>query len=112
MADSRDPQPSDQAEQENAHAADIQRALQSPDLPQYYVNSFTVTVGTGDVLIVMKRNNQQIGMIQVSYTVAKSLGEVLSDVIAGLEKVTGHEIMTSKYIERKVQEGNRYEPTE
>jgi hypothetical protein len=92
---------------EELFAADIQNVLGSINLPQYYVNSFTVTLGTGDVLIVMKRNGKPVGSFQVSYTVAKSFVEVLNDLISQLEKRTGNTIMTSKFIEQSMQEGHK-----
>jgi hypothetical protein len=101
--------PKGKRDEENAilqamFAADVQAATETDNLPQYYVNSFTVTLGTGDVLIVMKRNGRPLASMQVSYTVAKSLIEVLNGLIARLENRTGNTIMTSKFIEQKMQE--------
>jgi len=86
-------------------AADVGRALEPNNLPQFYVNSFTVTLGIGDVLIVMKRNGVAVASMQVSYTVAKSLVEVIGSLIKVLEDRTGNSIMTSKFIEKMMQEG-------
>jgi hypothetical protein len=110
MTDNNDARAPEQASfdaastEEDSYLADIRRALETSDLPQFYANSFTVTLGTGDVLIVMKRNQKQIGMVQISYTVAKSLAEALGDLIKRLEERTGNTIMTSKFIEQKMQE--------
>jgi hypothetical protein len=107
--------PQGKRDEENAilqalFASDIQSATETDHLPQFYVNSFTITLGTGDVLIVMKRNGRPIGSMQVSYTVAKSLAEALSGLITSLEERTGNEIMTSKFIEKKLQEGENDAP--
>ncbi len=87
-------------------AADDPHSTVPDNLPQLYANSFTVHLGTGDMLIVMRRNGQQIGTLQVSYTVGKSLAEVISGLIKHLEERTGNEIMTSRFIEGKMKEGD------
>jgi hypothetical protein len=83
---------------------EILQALEDEDLPEYYANSFAVNLGTGDVTLVMKRNNKRIGLIQMSYTAAKSLAAAISELVERMEKATGHEIMTSKYIAARMLE--------
>lgn len=91
-------------QEEDAYTSDVLKALESDNLPQFYVNSFTMNLGTGDVLMVMRRNHEQVGAIQMSYTVAKSLVVALGELIERLERRTGHEIMTSKFILKKMLE--------
>lgn len=110
MTDNHDARPSSQGgeddagELENMYADEILKALESENLPQFYTNSFAVNLGTGDVTVVMKRNNKQIGTIQMSYTVAKSLVEAMNELIERMEKSTGQKIMTSKFIAAKMLE--------
>ncbi len=75
-----------------------------PHTPDFYFNGFTVNVGTGDVTIVLQKRNEPVAVLQTSFTVAKSLAEGLGFVIAELEKATGNEIMTTSFVETKLQE--------
>ena len=93
-------------------AVDVQNALESDSLTQFYVNSFTMNLGTGDVLIIMKRNGRPVASMQVSYTVAKSLAEGLGGLINMLEDHTGNTIMTSKFIEQKMKEAEEDDTTQ
>jgi hypothetical protein len=60
-----------------------------------YINSFAAGLSTGDVFVVMQRNGVDIGTLNMSYTVAKSLGDALNMLVSSLEKRSGRNIMTS-----------------
>ena len=60
-----------------------------------YINSFAAGLSSGDVFVVMQRNGLDIGVLNMSYTVAKSLGAALNQLILSLEKRSGRNIMTS-----------------
>jgi hypothetical protein len=87
-----------------AYADEIQKALESTNLPEFYANNFVVNLGTGDVMLIMNRNNKQVAMVQMSYTVAKSLSEALAGLIKKLEDRTDSKIMTSKFIASRMLE--------
>lgn len=60
-----------------------------------YINGFGLGLTSGDVYIILMRNGVNLGILNLSFTVAKSLGEGLQKVMADFEKDTGHHIMTS-----------------
>jgi hypothetical protein len=60
-----------------------------------YINSFAAGLSTGDVFVVLQRNGSEIGTLNMSYTVAKSLGDALNLLILSLEKRSDRKIMTS-----------------
>ena len=60
-----------------------------------YINSFSAGLSTGDVFVVLQRNGSEIGTLNMSYTVAKSLGDALNTLILSLEKRSERKIMTS-----------------
>ena len=60
-----------------------------------YINSFAAGLSTGDIFIVLQRNGLEIGTLNMSFTVAKSLGEALNQLISSLEKRSDRKIMTS-----------------
>lgn len=49
-------------------------------------------------MIVLKNNNQPIALLNLSYTVAKTLYQNLAVTINNLEKKTGNTIMTTDQI--------------
>ncbi len=77
---------------------EIEEASKSPDIPKYYANAFLNAMGIGDISILCKNNNQPILLLNVSYTVAKTLVEKLNELIQALEDKTGNEIMTTDFI--------------
>jgi len=81
----------------------LQSALESDDLPGVYFNSFINTLANGDVAIVLKRNNRPIAVLNASYTVAKSFGLKLTELIQILETKTDHVIMTTDDINAAMQ---------
>jgi hypothetical protein len=60
-----------------------------------YINGFAAGINTGDIYVVLQRNGANVGVLNMSYTVAKSLGAALDEIIKSLERRSGREIMTS-----------------
>jgi hypothetical protein len=83
---------------------EIQGALHDENLPHLYVNGFSTTLGSADVIVVMKHNNKPVALVNMSYTIAKTLSQKLGDSISTLEKLTGNTIMTTDHIQVKVKE--------
>jgi hypothetical protein len=76
-----------------------QKGVEKPPVPMppqsIYINSFAAGLSTGDIFVVLQRNGIEIGVLNMSYTVAKSLGQGLNQLVASLEKRSGRNIMTS-----------------
>jgi len=68
-------------------------------VPQLYANGFANTLGVGDVVLVLERNDQPVAILNLSYTVAKTLSLSLSRIVALLEERSNREIMTTHDIE-------------
>ena len=60
-----------------------------------YINGFAAGLTSGDVFVVLQRNGNEIGILNMSYTVAKSLGDALNQLILSLERRSERKIMTS-----------------
>ncbi|MGI8821217.1 MAG: hypothetical protein ACR2ID_10180 [Chthoniobacterales bacterium] len=70
---------------------------QIPILPPdqtLYFNGFAIAVGMGDLVCTLLRNGSPVLTVNMSYTVAKSLGLALGEAVTRLQEMTGHEIMT------------------
>lgn len=87
------------------HQEQIESALEDKELPTMYFNSFITSVGTGDVLIVLRQRDKPVAVLNTSYTVAKTLAEKLGGVLAVFEQKTGNTIMTSEHIGARLAEG-------
>lgn len=79
----------------------VQRALQA-DIPLIYANGFVSRMSQGDIMMIMERNAEPVAVINLSYTVTKSLIVSLGQLISKLEEISGREIMTTRDIEEFV----------
>jgi|GEM_PF-2262218 len=95
-----------QNQQSQEHRGDftveIQGAMQDKDLPNIYFNGFSHTVSTSDMLIILRRNDRPVAVLNASYTTAKTLSKKLAEMINELESRTNHEIMTVDDIAAKI----------
>ncbi len=69
-------------------------------VPQFYANSYTSSLGTGDVTLLLERNFEAIALLNMSYTTAKSLSISLGLLVSQIEERAGREIMTSSDIDK------------
>lgn len=75
--------------------------------PQIYFNGFIITMSSGDVLTALERNGKPVAVLNMSYTIAKtlalSLGQIISQFESGVERnmLTTHDV--EKALERMKQ---------
>jgi hypothetical protein len=81
----------------------LTRALQDPSIPEIHFNGFVNGVGPGDVVILLLRYGRPVAKLAASFTVAKTLAELMAQAIVNLEHSTGNTIMTSQDIEKALQ---------
>lgn len=82
----------------------IEQAVKSESLPNIYFNGFITSIGSGDILVILKRHNKPVAVLNTSYTVAKTLATKLGGAIENLEKKTGTIIMTTEDVTIKLGE--------
>ena len=103
MADHNEPSPDQR----------IQRALEA-DVPRIYFNGFVNGFGAGDIVCVLERNGQPTGVINMSYTLAKTLSVSLAQLIATLEEASNQPILTTnevgKYLASALEVSPRAKP--
>ncbi len=75
------------------------QAAQTAAVPHLYFNGFVSTLSTGDVVCVLERNGLPVGLLNMSFTVAKSLSVSLGGVVAALEKISERDMLTTKDLE-------------
>lgn len=69
-----------------------------------YFNGFACGVGIGDIMIVLKRNNKNVAVLNTSYTVAKTLVAKLNGLIKNLENRASTNILTTDQINEVMSE--------
>lgn len=80
----------------------IRQVIASKEIPKLYINGFVNFYGAADVGIILKTNDVPTVMLNMSYTVAKTLAEKLNKLVVNFEEQTGNIIMTTDYIEGKI----------
>ena len=78
----------------------ITEALENKEIPTIYFNGFVTSVGIGDVMVILNRANNPVAVLNMSYTLAKTLAEKLGGGIAAIEQKSGNTIMTTDDIQR------------
>lgn len=76
----------------------LHEALNNPEIQKIYANGFINATGMGDIVILLKNADTPLAVLNLSYTVAKTLAIKLGDVITRLEEATKNTIMTTDEI--------------
>jgi hypothetical protein len=77
------------------------RAAQEVDsVPVVYFNGFASLMSAGDVTVVLERNNRPAGVLNMSFTVAKSLSVSLGGLVSALEAAAERDMLTTFDIEK------------
>lgn len=69
-----------------------------PTESDIYCNGFVVMIGGGDIIVQMHHNGKIFSNLNLSFTLAKTLGEALVKTIGDLEAKSGQKIMTNEEI--------------
>lgn len=73
----------------------FQNAIQNVQVPKIYANGFANAVGQGDTTTVLQQNGVPVAVLNLSFTVAKTLAKKLGGIITEFEQQTGNTIMTT-----------------
>lgn len=82
-------------------------AVQDSELPHLYFNNFINAMGAGDITIVLQQSGHVVGVLNTSFTVAKTLAQKLQELIANLEEASGNRIMTIEEIGQHIKKDSR-----
>ena len=83
----------------------VRQVILDESIPEIHFNGFVNVLTSGDILIILQRNGKNVAKINASYTIAKTLGQKLMQIIADLEQRSGNTIMTSEEIMVTSEEG-------
>ena len=92
---------------EKGNLDEINKTLNTVDVPAIYANGFTIATTVSDVSIVLMRNNRPFNLLNLSFTTAKTLAQGLTQAIAEFEKLTTTEITTITQFQEKVKQNKK-----
>ena len=67
----------------------LKEVLDSPEIERIYANGFILSIGVGDIVILLKHSEKSL-ILNLSYTVAKTLAIKLGTLISQLEEKTNN----------------------
>lgn len=85
------------------HTETFKKAIKESDAPRLYANNFVCSLSVSDLSLVGRRNDSTEFVLNLSYTSAKSLQQLLGEMIEKLETHTGQAILTTKMIEQALE---------
>lgn len=77
----------------------LERAI-AAGVPWVYFNGFNLVVTNSDIVVVGERTGQPAVVLNLSYTMAKTLAVALNGAVSAIEERAGREIMTTGDLER------------
>ena len=94
----------DENKQNEENSKTLITDITSAGTPEIYANGFSLGAGNADIVIVLQRNGKSVQTLNISFTLAKTLVNVLSDTIQLVEKNTGMNIKTTFQIDSSMGE--------
>ena len=77
----------------------IPEAAVDPTVTKVYGNGFAIGMSNADVQILLKLNGQSVALVNLSYTLAKTLSVRLGGLIADWESKTGHQLVMTDSVD-------------
>ena len=84
----------------------LQKAVES-DVPRIYANGFGIGVGNADVVVVLQLNGVPVSVLNLSYTLAKTLAQKLGTVISEFEQNAAQNLLTTDRIDELMRDAAR-----
>lgn len=80
-------------DQQEDISSQFQIAMEDEDIPKIYANGFLSGISQGDITIMFQLNGKPVSILNLSYTVAKTLSAKLGGMIEIIESQMGNTIM-------------------
>lgn len=77
-------------------------AAKEADIPNLYLNGFQVAGTNADVILAGERNGRPVVLMNLSFTVAKTLAEALTNTIAAIEEGVGRPMLTTHQFDQLI----------
>ena len=93
------PPPPNGSKQQQQDQLPVIQALRDPAVHRLYANGFTIGMTNADMHVVLQLFGRLVAVVNLSYTLAKTLSIKLAGVVAEWEKRTGRELATTDAID-------------
>jgi len=90
------------ADAPNPHDQALEKAA-SGEIPSFYLNGFSTGLSNGDISTVLILNGQPAAVVNMSFTIAKTLSIALANTVNHLEVVAETKILTTNDIDAKLE---------
>lgn len=85
----------------------LEKALEDDSVSKIYANGFVTATGHGDIMVLLQRNGKHVSVLNLSFSVAKTLALSLGKTIQDLEQKTEKDIMTTFDIQKALGKGEK-----
>lgn len=82
-----------QEKKKNTEQKIAEAAMNNPDVQRIYISGFITGVSRSDIFLVLQAGIT-VGLLHMSYTTAKTLGNSLLEAVGIVERGTGQTILT------------------
>ena len=84
----------------------LQRIIETAfaEAPALYANGFVNGLGLTDSYLVLQANGRSVAVVNMSLSVAKTLGQSLLAMVESFEQATGQEVSTLDQIQNQSQQ--------
>jgi hypothetical protein len=76
------------------------QAQQDPQVLKLYVNGFGIALSNADMSILLQLAGKPIGIMYLSYTMAKTLHERLGQVVRDFEAQSDQKLLTTDQVDK------------
>ncbi len=90
--------------QQNENKERIEKALEA-NIPNVYFNGFVNSISSGDIITVLERNGKPAAILNMSYTLAKTLAISLGQLVSQFEEGADRNILTTHDVESVLRRG-------
>lgn len=79
----------------------LKEALHAEDVPKIYANGFHLAHTHADVSIFLQQHGKVVAIVSMSFTLAKTLAQLVGNQILELENELDHQFLTTRRFEEK-----------
>lgn len=88
---------------ETGEVSNLTRFARAKELqvPQTYANGFAAAISGADCQLVLERNGEPVAMLNISFTLAKTLALALGTMVSNFENATGQQLLTTHDVDSR-----------
>jgi hypothetical protein len=85
---------------EDANFTVLKKAIEDSTLPRIYANGFATGLGSADVVLVLQLQGRPVAIVNLSYTLTKTLAEKLGELVTKFEQAIGQDLVTTDKVDK------------